>query len=132
MSQPAIATASFTQNIWNIDGSFSTLTPFLIPRTIKDTGGNDVQLYPEDTFSVDHSHTGMVFSGHYDAPTQSHSRNDAYVLDQEGLRYSGDASPTASIVKKNGQPVTGTPSLAVKQEGELMLAHVDCDTIPFL
>jgi phospholipase C len=132
MAQPANATASFTQNIWNTDGSFSTITPFLIPRTVKDNNGNDVQLYPEDTFSVDHSHTGMVFSAHYDAATQSKSKNDAYVLDQEGLRYSGDASTVATIVKKNRQPITGMPPLAVKQEGELMLAHVDCDTIPFL
>ena len=132
MAQPANATASYTQNIWNTDGSFSTVTPFLIPRTVKDVNGNDVQLYPEDTFSVDHSHTGMVFSAHYDLATQSHSKNDAYVLDQEGLRYSGDASTPGSVVLKNGQPITGAPSLAVKQEGELMLAHVDCDTIPFL
>jgi phospholipase C len=131
MAQPANATASFTQNIWNTDGSFSTITPFLIPRTVKDVNGNAVQLYPEDTFSVDHSHTGMVYSGHFDAATQSHSKNDAYVLDEEGLRYSGDASTVASIVKKNGQAITGAPSLAVKQEGELMLAHVDCDTVPF-
>ena len=132
MAQPANATASYTQNIWNTDGSFSTVTPFLIPRTVKDVNGNDVQLYPEDTFSIDHSHTGMVFSAHYDAATQSHSKNDAYVLDQEGLRYSGDASTVSTIVLKNGQPITGTPSLAVKQEGELAVAHIDCDTIPFL
>jgi phospholipase C len=131
-AQPANATASFTQNIWNTDGTFSTISPFLIPRTVKDSTGHDVQLYPEDTFSVDHSHTGMVFSAHYDAATQSQSKNDAYVLDEEGLRYSGDASTVATIVKKNGAPVTGVPSLAAKQEGELMLAHVDCDTIPFL
>jgi phospholipase C len=132
MAEPANKTASFTQNIWNTDGTFSTITPFLIPRMVKDVMGHEVQLFPEDTFSVDHSHAGMVFSAHFDAATKSHSKNDAYVLDQEGLRYSGDASTVATIVKKTGAPVTGTPSLAVKQEGELMLAHIDCDTIPFL
>ena len=33
---PASQTASFTQNIRNIDGSYSSITPFLSPRTIKD------------------------------------------------------------------------------------------------
>ncbi len=132
MQQPANATVSFSQTIQNTDGSFGTQTPFLMPRTIQNVNSQTVPIYPEDSLSVDHSHTGMEYSAHFDAATRSHSKNDGYVLDEEGYRYSGDASTVSTIVQKSGAPVTAPVSLATKQAGELMVAHVDCDTVPFL
>ncbi len=130
---PAVSTSSYTQTIMNTDGTFGTITPFLAPRTIKDTNAATVQLYPEDIYSVDHSHTGMVNDMHVDAVTKSVARNDAYALDQEGLGYSGDASTVASVVSLSTHTApTSNPSLSAKQKGEVVLAHVDCDTIPFL
>ena len=84
MQQPANMTQSFSQTIQNTDGSYGTQTPFLMPRQINDTNGNPVQIYPEDSLSVDHSHVGMVDSVHADVATRSITKNDAYVLDQEG------------------------------------------------
>jgi phospholipase C len=132
MQQEADRSGSFRQRIRGIDGTYGFITPFLIPRAIHDRAGRTVMLYPEDTFSVDHSHLGMAASMHFDAATRSLSKNDGYVLDQEKLRYAGDASDEASVVSLGGAAPGGAPSLKEVQEAELMLAHLDCDTIPFL
>jgi phospholipase C len=131
-AQPANVTASYLENIRNIDGSYGTITPFLAPRTITDVNGATVQLYPEDFYSVDHSHAGYINDLHADGATRSMPKNDGYALDQEGLHYSTDASTTSTIVNSSGVPPTTNPSLATKQKGEVVMAHVDCDTIPFL
>lgn len=131
LSQPANATPSFRQTLWNIDGSFASISPFLIPRTLA-AGGKTIPLYPEDIASVDHSHAGMESSMHTDLATRSRAKNDAYVITMEGLTYKNDDSQPGSLVTRSGTPTTSKPSLATKQMGELMLAHVDCDTIPFL
>jgi phospholipase C len=138
-AQPANQTASYTQNIRNTDGSYGTVTPFLVPRTIKDVNGNTVQLYPESSYSVDHSHTGYMGDLHLDAATLTIPKNDGYALDQEGLEYLTDSSATGSNVVLSGgtvpppnNPPTSNPSLISKQKGEEALSHRDCDTIPFL
>ncbi|MEJ0046675.1 MAG: alkaline phosphatase family protein [Rhodospirillales bacterium] len=132
-AQPGNQTGSFTQNIRNTDGTYSPITPFLAPHSIKDVNGATLQLYPESIYSVDHSHTGMVNDMHVDAATKSLAKNDAYALDQEGLGYSGDASTTATVISTStGAPPTSNPSLSTKQKGQVVMAHVDCDTIPFL
>ena len=123
---------SANQAILNTDGTFGTQTPFLMPRTIQNTAPATVSIYPEDSLSVDHSHTGYIFSTHFDQETRSVSRNDGYVLDQEGYAYAGTASTTSSVVTKSGAPITSAPSLSTKQAGELMVAHLDCDTAPYL
>jgi phospholipase C len=124
---------SFNSVIQNTDGSFSTISPFLIPRTIQNHSDQTVQLYPEDTYSVDHSHAGYLNDMHADLATKSVTPNDAYPLDQEGLHYATDASGTgAPIVTSEGVAPTANPSLASKQKGEVVISHVDCDTIPFL
>jgi phospholipase C len=132
MQQAAKYGASFRQAIENTDGTFSTLTPFLIPRELRAPDGRMVPLYPEDMASVDHSHSGMEHSMHFDRATRRHAKNDSYALTMEGLAYRGDASDQASIVTRSGGPITSKPSLAMHQAGELILAHVDCDTIPLL
>src|SRR5271166_785418 len=132
-SQPANTFGSFNSVIRNVDGSYSTISPFLIPRTIQNQMDQTVQLYPEDTYSVDHSHTGYINDFHADQATKSHPLNDGYPLDQEGLHYSTDASgANAPIVTSSGVPPTSNPNLQTKQKGEVVISHVDCDTIPFL
>jgi phospholipase C len=137
---PANQTASYTQNIRNTDGSYSTITPFLSPRTIVDVNGATVQLYPESLYSVDHSHTGYIADFHLQDANKSVALNDGYALDQEGLEYASASSSTASpnVVTSSSawppttQPPTSNPSLSAKQKGEVALSHRDCDTIPFL
>lgn len=120
------------QRIRNLDGSYATIAPFLIPRVVIDVHGKPVPLYPEDTHTVDHSHDGILQKLHLDAATHRDARNDAYALVQEHLHYAGDGSDIAGIVGMAGGPPAKLPSLAQKQTGELTLGHLDCDTIPFL
>lgn len=125
-SQPASVTPGFVQRIVNTDGSEGTISPFLIPQTVTDVNGKTVQLYPADTDSVDHSHTGIVNSLHVDRNNMAH--NDLYALNEEGLTVSH--GQIVSI--KTGQPAATPPTLAQKQRAELVVSHLDCDTIPFL
>ena len=70
---------------------------------------------------------------HADAATKSKPINDGYPLDQEGLHYATDASgASASIVNLTNVAPTVAPTLQVKQKGEVVMSHLDCDTIPFL
>jgi phospholipase C len=127
-SRPAAATLGFTQAIRNTDGTYGTISPFLIPRTVIDRNGKAVPIYPEDTASVDHSHLGMVNSAHFAADRKT-AGNDAYALDEERLGY--DAAG-AIVATATGAAPTANPSLAQKQMAELTMGHLDCDTIPFL
>ena len=121
------------QLIRNIDGSYATISPFLIPRTIKAANGEVVPLYPEDIASVDHTHGGIVRDLHVVRDGGAVARNDGFALTQEGLAFGGDASTPESVVdRRTGAAPDANPSLARKQAAELALAHVDCDTIPFL
>ncbi|HUN38887.1 MAG TPA: alkaline phosphatase family protein [Acetobacteraceae bacterium] len=142
-SQPANAPSNvnaFNSVVANVDGSYSVQQPFLIPRTIENINHQTVQLYPEDTYSVDHSHTGYANDFHYDAATHSIPRDDGYSLDQEGLHYATDAScapgtpsgPCPTVVNASNVAPTANPNLQTKQKGEIVKSHVDCDTIPFL
>ena len=119
------------QRIRDIDGSFATIAPFLIPRHITDAAGQDVPLYPEDTQSTNHSHDGILHGLHLDAATHRIARNDGYALAQEHLYFAGDGSGVADITGPGGA-LPPPPMLAQKQAAELAVAHVDCDTIPLL
>ncbi len=99
------------------------------PRRV---GGTCDQLYPEDTYSVDHSHAGYLNDFHYDQATKSHPQNYGYALDQEGLHFATDASTPGTVVASSGLAPTANPTLQTKQKGEVVMSHVDCDTIPFL
>ena len=135
-SQPATAfPASYNSLIANAGAApltYSTISPFLIPRTIVNQALATVQLYPEDTYSVDHSHGGYVNDFHADAATKSTTVNDGYALDQQGLHFSGDASTTATVVNASGLSPSAAITLQTKQKGEVVMSHIDCDTIPFL
>jgi len=121
-SQPAAQTPGFFQPIVNTDGSVSTISPFLIPQSVKNTSNQTVLLYPEDTDSVNHGHTAI--DAKLDLNGSNIAQNDRYAFTEEGL--SGTLSP-------DGTTYTGpVPTLAQKQKGELVVSHVDCNTAPFL
>ena len=82
-SQPSYQTPGFVQKIVNIDGTVSTISPFLIPETVKDVNGKTVPIYSADTDSVDHSHAGIDNSLDVDANLVAH--NDLYALNEEAL-----------------------------------------------
>ena len=125
-SRPPAATAGFVQPIVNTDGSLTTISPFLIPQTVVDINGNTVPLYPADTDSVDHTHAGINNSLNIDSNRVAH--NDRYALNEEGLTTLGGQI----VARVTGRPATSAPTLQQKQRGELVMAHIDCDTVPFL
>jgi phospholipase C len=107
----------FTQLLVNTDGSLGVISPFRIPATIVDAKGKTVPLYPADIASVNHSHVGIARKIALDA--NGVARNSEYALTEEGVTLT------------NGKP-SKAPTLERKQFGELVMAHVDCDTAPFL
>jgi phospholipase C len=109
--------SGFKQTIVNTDGTLGTITPFRIPTTIIDAKGKTVPFYPADIASVNHSHVGIARKIALDA--NGVARNSEYALTEEGLTLT-DGKPSKA------------PTLERKQFGELVMAHVDCDTAPFL
>ena len=125
-SQPSGQTPGFVQPIVNTDGSVGTISPFLIPQTVNDVNGNTVPLYPADTDSVDHSHAGINNS--LDVGANNVAANDRYALNEEGL-----TTKNGEIVAlSTGAAAAANPTLTAKQRGELVMSHIDCDTIPFI
>jgi phospholipase C len=116
-SRPVSETAGFKQPIVNVDGTVGTISPFRIPASIVDRNGKTVPLYPEDVASVNHSHVAIARK--LDLDKDGVARNDEYALTEEGVKL------------VDGKP-SKIPSLERKQFGELVMAHVDCDTAPFL
>jgi phospholipase C len=109
--------SGFTQLIVNTDGTLGMITPFKIPATIMDRTGKTVPLYPSDIASVNHSHTAIATKMAVNA--NGVAQNSDYSLTEEGVTLVG------------GKP-SKWPTLERKQFGELVMAHVDCDTVPFL
>jgi phospholipase C len=109
--------AGFTQTIVNTDGTLGTVTPFKIPATVTNEAGKTVPLYPADIASVDHSHVGIARKIALNA--DGVAQNSEYALTEEGVRLVDDKPSKA-------------PTLERKQFGELVMSHVDCDTVPFL
>ena len=118
----------YTQQIVNTDNSVGTISPFKIPQSVTDTNGKAVPLHPEDTDSVDHSHTGIVNDEHV---VNGVSLNDRFALNAEGLTTDAQGQ---IVSRTTGAPLSSLPppSLAQKQKAELVMSHLDCDTIPFL
>ena len=125
---PANQTAGFTQRYLDTNLNPATISPFLVPQAVVTTDGANriVPVYPADLVSVDHSHQGMANDLNVD-PTTGVSSNDRYAMDQEGLTTNG----SGAIVKPNGAAATAV-TLAQKQQGEMVMSHLDCDTIPFM
>jgi phospholipase C len=111
-----------------------TVSPFLVPRTILNMNGTPTTIYSEDMYSVDHSHTGYINDLHSDQATRSVPKNDGYPLDQEGLYYNTDTSGTGAAIFSTSSHAapTSNATLQTKQKGEIVMGHVDCDTIPFM
>src|ERR1700723_1820013 len=109
--------AGYTQTLVNTDGTLTTVTPFRIPATIIDANGKTVPLYPADVASVNHSHVSIARKIALDQ--NGVAQNSEYSLSEEG------------VTVKDGTP-SKAPTLERKQFGELVMAHVDCDTVPFL
>ncbi len=122
---PAAGQAGYTQKIVNTDGTVGTISPFKIPTSVVNSAGATVPLYPADTASVDHSHAGIVNDIDY---TNGKALNDRYALNAEGLTTNAAGQ---IVTLSTGQPYT-TPTLASKQTAELVMSHLDCDTVPFL
>ncbi len=125
-SKPASQTPGFVQPIVDTDGSVTTISPFLIPQTVSDANNNTVPLYPADTDSVDHSHAGIDNS--LDLDGNNVAGNDRYALNEEGL-----TTKNGQIVAlSTGAAAAANPTLVAKQRAELVVSHIDCDTVPFL
>ncbi len=101
-SHPADRTPGFFQDILNTDGTAGRIQPFRI-------GPRE---YAADTDDVDHSHA--LLAKKMDV-VDGTARMDRFALSEEQKYAKG-----------------GTPSLQAKQLGELTMAYVDGDTIPFL
>jgi phospholipase C len=117
----------WTQPFVDNTGAVTTISPFKIPNSVMNTAGKSVPLYPADTDSVDHSHTGIVNSIDYSG---GKTLNDRYALNEEGLTTANGKIVSSST----GAPYdpSSPPTEAQVQKGELVMAHLDCDTIPFL
>ncbi len=125
-TQSAGQTRGFVQPIVNTDGSTGTISPFLITQSVVDQNGRTVPLYPADTDSVDHSHTGM--DNGMDFGSGNLAANDRYALNEEGL-----TTKNGQIVSlATGLAPSSRPTLVQKQRAELAMSHLDCDTVPFL
>jgi len=109
--------AGFTQPLVDTDGTVGTISPFRIPASVVSDSGKTVPLYPADIASVNHSHVAIARKIALDA--NGVARNTEYALTEEG------------VTLKDGKP-SKAPTLERKQFGELVMAHVDCDTAPFL
>ncbi len=117
-SRAPVSTPGFNQPFVTADGKLTTIQPFKIPASITDKNGKTVPLYPADTASVNHGHVPMDTKLDFDSKYVA--RNDRYSLVEEGV-----------TLDANGKP-TSVPSLEREQFGELVMSHVDCDTVPFL
>ena len=126
---PANQTANYVQRYLDTNLNTVTQTPFLLPQAVQVGGfgsnGAVVPIYPADQISVDHSHQGMANDLNV---VNGVTNNDRYAMDQEGLTTTTAGGP---IVKANGAAPTSV-TLAQKQKAAMAVAHLDCDTIPFL
>ena len=117
-SQSPAKTPGFIQPFVDTTGKLTTITPFKIPTSIVDVTGKTIPLYPADTASVNHGHVPIDTKLDFDANMVA--RNDRYSLVEEGVTLDATGKPTS------------VPSLEREQFGELVMGHVDCDTVPFL
>jgi len=122
---PANRTPSFTQRYLDTSLNVKTISPFLMPQAVA-SAGKVIPIYPADEISVDHSHQGMA-NGLDVSPTTGIAANDRYAMDQEGLTTNASGALVTDI---GAAPTLIT--LAQKQKAEDDVAHLDCDTIPFM
>lgn len=125
-AKPANQLPSFTQRYLDTSLNVKTISPFLMPQAVVAGNGQVVPVYPADYISQDHSHQGMANSMDVDATTGA-AANDRYAMDQEGLTTDGSGN---IVTSKDAAPTSIT--LAQVQKAQSNVAHIDCDTIPFM
>lgn len=103
--------AANTQAILNTDGSVGTIQPFRIGP----------EQNAADLDDVDHGHPRMAAKMHL---VDGVPAMDRFALNEQAKYFPG--SPI------NPATAPATVSLKSKQFGELAMAYVDCDTVPFL
>ena len=123
-AQPADQTPGFTQPIVLTNGSVGTISPFLMPTSIVNVNGVTTPLYPEDTDSVNHGHTAI--DAKLDLNASNVAQNDRYAFTEEGL--TGTLTCGAGSCTYSGP----APTEQQVQKGELVVSHIDCNTVPFL
>jgi phospholipase C len=101
-SQPEKDTPGFEQYVENTDGTYSLIKPFRI--------GQEYGAWDLD--DVSHAHNAMVDKMNI---VKGKPLMDQFALVEEGLHFTGQ-----------------TPTLQAKQYGELEVAYIDGDTIPFM
>ncbi len=109
------AAPSNTQVLYGTDGTAGTISPFRIgtPQNASDLD------------DIDHSHTRMAAKMDLPGGTGT-PLMDKFALNEQAKRFPGSPiNPTAA-------QIPAAPTLASKQWGQLAMAYVDCDTIPFL
>ena len=125
-STPANQTPSFKQLLLDTKLKAQTISPFLMPQAVVNIDAQIVPIYPADEISVDHTHQGMANDLDVN-PTTQIAANDRYAMNQEGL------TTNASGAMVTPYDVAATSiTLAQYQKGEDVVAHLDCDTIPFM
>ena len=124
-SQSAANTPGFVQPIVKTDGTVGTISSFLIPQSIVNVNNSTVQLYPEDTDSVNHGHTAI--DAKLDLNGSNIAQNDRYAFTEEAL--SGTLTCTSETSCSYSGPA---PTEQQVQKGELVVSHIDCNTVPFL
>lgn len=109
------ATASNTQVLYGTSGQAGTISPFRI----------GTQQNASDLDDIDHGHPRMAAK--MDLPNNTGTpRMDRFALNEQAKRFPGSPiNPTAA-------QIPAAPTLASRQWGELAMAYVDCDTVPFL
>jgi phospholipase C len=107
--------ASNTQPIYGTDGKLTTITPFRI----------GTEQNAADLDDVDHGHPRMAAKMNVPSQTGTPAM-DRFALNEQAKYFPGSPINPAS------DQVPTTPSLKSKQFGELAMAYVDCDTIPFM
>lgn len=111
----APATASNTQLIYNTDGSAGTVSAFRIGTQQNASALDD----------IDHGHLRMAAKMNTPGNTGT-PLMDRFALNEQAKRFPGSPiNPTAA-------QIPAVPTLGSKQWGQLAMAYVDCDTIPFL
>ena len=111
----AVPLPSNTQPIYDTDGKLVTVSPFRI----------GTEQNAADLDDIDHGHARMVAK--MNVPQQT----GAPAMDRFALNEQAKYFPASPIGPGTDQ-VPGAPSLRSKQYGELSMAYVDCDTVPFM
>jgi len=113
------AAPSNTQVLFNTDGSRGTISPFRIG-----TAQNAA-----DLDDIDHGHARMVAKMNAPGNTGTPAMN-RFALNEQ-LKYLSGA-PTLTNTQPTPATAPATVTLKSKQFGQLAMAYVDCDTIPFM